>query len=251
MRLKLTIAYDGRPFSGWATQPSRNTVQDYIQNALAEICKEKVTIYGAGRTDTGVHADGQVAHFDAPASMTMQPQYWVPSLNTKLPKTIRIMRCTEVADDFHARFSADAKTYKYSIGTNAVLHPMMAGRAWHIPHAIDLPLLDAAMQHYIGTHDFRAFAALRGNETKDTDHTRTITQSAIQESNSILTLTFTGNGFLYKMVRLMVGAAVHVAQGRLELQEHLALLNQNSELPHGRSPYCAPADGLNLVQVAY
>lgn len=248
----LTIAYDGRPFAGWATQPDGNTIQDHIQNALTDIAKVPMKIQGSGRTDTGVHADAQTAHFDAPDTVNMNPYNWVPALNSKLPHTIRILHCEEVTDDFHARFSATSKTYQYFLSLAPVLHPMLAGRAWHLPRQLDPATLETALGHYLGTHDFQAFAALRGNESDSTSYIRTITESSFSPHDDGYLLTFTGNGFLYKMVRLLTGAAVKAAQGKLRLDDHLALLDQASPaLPNGRSPLCAPADGLTLVQVTY
>jgi len=121
MRLKLTIAYDGRLFSGWQSQPNQETIQDCIHRALQAVAKADVKIHGSGRTDTGVHANGQVAHFDSPDTVDMNPYNWVPALNTKLPPEIRILSCEEVADDFHARFSAISKTYFYMI--SAIFQP--------------------------------------------------------------------------------------------------------------------------------
>jgi tRNA pseudouridine38-40 synthase len=251
MRLKLTIAYDGRPYSGWATQPNTQTIQDHLDAALATIAKQDVKIHGSGRTDTGVHADAQIAHFDSPAGIDMNPYNWVPALNTKLPKTIRIIDCEEVPDDFHARFSAQSKTYHYFLATDPVLHPMLHGRAWHLPRLLDPATLEQALRHYIGTHDFKAFAALRGNETPETSHTRTITEASLSTVDGGYLIRFTGNGFLYKMVRLLTGAAVQAAQGRLRLDDHQSLLDQPSDLPNGKSPFCAPSDGLTLSAVKY
>lgn len=251
MRLKLTIAYDGRPYSGWATQPNTLTIQDSLEAALAAIAKQSVKIQGSGRTDTGVHADAQTAHFDSPAGIDMNPYNWVPALNTKLDKTIRVIDCIEVPHDFHARFSAESKTYSYFLATTPVLHPMLAGRAWHLPRLLDPETLHQALEHYVGTHDFKAFAALRGNETAETSYVRTITEASLTPVDGGYHLRFTGNGFLYKMVRLLVGAAVQSAQGRLRLDDHLSLLDQPDTLPNGKSPFCAPADGLTLTSVTY
>ncbi|MFN7343308.1 MAG: tRNA pseudouridine synthase A, partial [bacterium] len=121
MRLKLTIAYDGRPFLGWQSQAGGNTVQDFLNEALEVTAKQSIKMHGSGRTDTGVHALGQVAHFDAPADSTMNPYNWVPALNTKLPATIRVIACEEVSEDFHSRFSAIGKRYHYDVCTDPVL----------------------------------------------------------------------------------------------------------------------------------
>ncbi|MBT8038067.1 MAG: tRNA pseudouridine(38-40) synthase TruA [Verrucomicrobiae bacterium] len=251
MRLKLTIAYDGRPYEGWATQPSGNTVQDLLEHAVSEVAKTPVRIHGSGRTDTGVHAIGQVAHFDAPEGWRMNPFNWVPALNTKLPATIRVMGCEEVDTDFHARFSAVAKTYTYDLCLAPVLPPLLAGLAWHLPRQLDPMSLEQALDLLRGEHSFRAFAAMRGNETDDTSFVRLLSRCDLETIENGYRISFTGNGFLYKMARLLTGAAVYAAQGRLRLDDLAMLLDQTAELPHGRSPYCAPADGLVLNAVDY
>ena len=163
MRLKLTIAYDGRPYNGWQSQVGGNTVQDIIQCALEEVAKQPLRLHGSGRTDTGVHALAQIAHFDAPPGTSMNPFNWVPALNCKLPATIRIMACEEVAPDFHSRFSAIGKIYHFDLCTDPVLPPLKAGLAWHLPRQLDADVLWQALSLFLGRHDFHAFAAYRGN----------------------------------------------------------------------------------------
>ena len=251
MRLKLTIAYDGRPFGGWQIQPNAPTIQAEIERALAEVAKESIRLHGSGRTDAGVHALAQIAHFDPPGTLTMNPANWVAALNTKLPPTIRIMACDEVPADFHARFSAVAKTYVYELCTAPVLPPHRAGRVWHLPRPLDPSTLAEALAPIRGQHDFQAFAAKRGNETPDTSHTRTISDATLTTLDDGYRLTFTGNGFLYKMVRLLTGSAVTTAQGLYPLDDLTALLDQPPGLPRGRAPLCAPPDGLFLQEVHY
>lgn len=248
MPLKLTIAYDGAPFAGWQIQPNGDTIQERIESALAEVAKEPIRLHGSGRTDAGVHALGQVAHFDAPDHLTMNPFNWVPALNTKLPPQIRVLACEEVADDFHARFSALEKTYTYRLCLAPVLPPFLAKRAWHLPRQLNPVDLEDALAMFRGTHDFRAFAANRGNETGETDYVRTITRSDFGQIEDGYLLTFTGNGFLYKMVRLLAGAAVQAAQGYLRQDDLHDLVNSPGE---EKSPLCAPADGLTLLEVRY
>jgi tRNA pseudouridine38-40 synthase len=251
MRLKLTIAYDGRPYNGWQAQACGNTVQDFIQRALEQVAKQAVKLHGSGRTDTGVHALGQIAHFDAPPGISMNPCNWVPALNSKLPATIRIMACEEAAADFHSRFSAVGKIYRYDLCTNPVLPPLKAGLAWHLPRLLDPGVLEQALALFCGRHDFHAFAAYRGNELPDMDWRRTIHRAELEILTDGYRITFTGDGFLYKMVRLLTGAAVHASQGRIRLDDLAALLDQAPGLPLGKSPNCAPADGLYLQQVLY
>ncbi len=251
MRLKLTIAYDGRPYNGWQSQPDGNTVQDFVQAALLEVAKQPLRIHGSGRTDTGVHALGQIAHFDAPSELTMNPFNWVPALNCKLPGTIRIMACEEVPPDFHSRFSAIGKVYQFDICTDPVLPPLKAGLAWHLPRQLDVDVLWDALALFIGRHDFHAFAAYRGNETADIDWCRTIESVELTTVQDGYQIDYHGDGFLYKMVRLLTGGAVKAAQGRIRLDDLAALLDQPPGLPHGKSPHCAPADGLFLKKVIY
>ncbi len=251
MPLKLTIAYDGRPFSGWQTQVGGNTVQDFIEAALAEVGKQTIRLHGSGRTDTGVHALAQIAHFEPPPGISMNPFNWVPALNTKLPPTIRIMACEEVPPDFHSRFSAIGKIYHYDLCTAPILPPLKAGTAWHLPRQLDADVLWDALALFIGRHDFHAFAAYRGNETPDIDWCRKIESVELTTLADGYQITYTGDGFLYKMVRLLTGAAVHAAQGRIRLDDLAALLDQPAGLPLGKSPLCAPADGLYLREVIY
>lgn len=249
MKLKLTIAYDGHPYSGWQKQTNGKTVQELIELALSAVAKKSITLHGSGRTDAGVHANGQVAHFEAPDSLTMNPFNWVPALNSKLPNSIRILHCEEAHSEFHARFDATQKCYSYAISLEPILHPHHANRYWHLPRQLDPASLEEALQHYVGSHSFHNFCALRGNETEDTDYTRTISQASLQKTDIGYLITYRGSGFLYKMVRLLTGEAVQVAQGRLRLDDHLSLLSEPR--PTHLCPFCAPADGLTLESVDY
>ena len=251
MRLKLTLAYDGRPYNGWQSQACGNTIQDILQVALAEVAKQPVRIHGSGRTDTGVHALAQIAHFDPPPEITMNPFNWVPALNCKLPATIRVMACEEAAVDFHSRFSAIGKIYQFNLCTDPILPPLKAGIAWHLPRQLDADVLWNALALFIGHHDFHAFAAYRGNETPDIDWCRTIESVELTTLQDGYQISYKGDGFLYKMVRLLTGGAVHAAQGRIRLDDLAALLDQSPGLPLGKSPLCAPADGLFLQEVIY
>ena len=249
MLLKLTIAYDGRPYSGWQKQPNGTTIQALIEQALTEIAKAPITLHGSGRTDAGVHANGQVAHFESPDTVTMNPFNWVPALNRKLPESIRILTCEEADSGFHARFSATEKCYTYAISLEPILHPHHAGLYWHLPRQLDPDSLAEALSHYQGTHSFHNFCALRGNETEDSDFSRTIFEASFKKTDAGYLITYRGSGFLYKMIRLLTGEAIQVAQGRLRLDDHLSLLTEDR--PSHLRPFCAPADGLILESVSY
>jgi tRNA pseudouridine38-40 synthase len=244
-RLKLSVAYDGAAFAGWQSQAHRNTVQDELERALQKISGQRVRVHGAGRTDAGVHALTQCAHVDLP-DKRLSIERWRNALNAVLPAAVRILRCQYVSQKFHARFSATGKLYRYRIWAAPVLPPLELGRAWHISSPLDVDLLKAAGQKFIGTHDFAAFAANRGKQEKDT--IRTIRSVRIRRSGPRITVDVAGDGFLYKMVRLMVGAMTRVALNKMELGEI------DTWLKSGRadgSRLVAPAEGLYLVVIWY
>ena len=255
MRFRVTVAYDGQPFRGWQSQAGGNTIQDELETAAAKISgAARVPFHGAGRTDAGVHALAQVAHFDAPEDSRLNSRAWLSALNAHLPPTIRLTACAEAAPDFHARFDADGKTYRYRIFHGAILSPFEAGRVWHLRRAIDFDLLRKLAAHFVGSHDFSAFAGFRGSEPKDCEPdpqftTRTIHEIDIDSgSEDYILLTFQGDGFLYHMVRLITGSLLQTATGRDDFDRVVDLL----ESPAGRkTSICAPADGLYLIQVHY
>jgi tRNA pseudouridine38-40 synthase len=244
-RLKLTVAYDGAAFAGWQSQAHRNAVQDELERALQKISGQHIRVHGAGRTDAGVHALAQCAHVDLP-DKRMSVERWRKALNAVLPAALRILRCQYVSPKFHARFSATGKLYRYRIWAAPILPPLELGRAWHIFTPLDVDLLRAAGQKFIGTHDFAAFAANSGKKEKDT--TRTIRAVRIRRSGPRVTIDVAGDGFLYKMVRLMVGAMTHVALGKMDLNEIATRLKSGRA---DASRIVAPAHGLYLVKIWY
>ena len=246
-RLKLVVAYDGAPFSGWQSQPNRNAIQDHLENAFAKICSERVTVHGAGRTDAGVHALAQVAHADIP-QRRYSAERWLAALNGLLPQTIRIMRCRFVSDSFHARFSAKGKIYRYRIWNADVVPPLENGRVWHVREPLGRVKVAAAAALFVGRHDFRGFAANRGAAVSDT--MRTIRSVRVRHSGSLISIEFEGEGFLYKMVRMIVGASVHVALDKTSLSEIRHRLEKNTR-PNSSSRVVAPAAGLFLIRVRY
>ena len=246
MRLKLTIAYDGAPFAGWQSQAGGDGVQDVIEKALALIAKTPIRLHGAGRTDSGVHALAQVAHFDAPEESRMTPADWQRALNGNLPAAVRILRAVRARPDFHSRFSATGKIYRYDLWNAGVLPPHLARRAWHMPHPLDTTALREALQLFVGSHDFHGFTANRGTPAGDT--VRRIEAIRVAQSGPSLRLTFEGGGFLYKMVRMLTGAGIRVAQGRADIETLRELLEKPRS---GRWTNVAPADGLYLVRVRY
>jgi tRNA pseudouridine38-40 synthase len=206
-------------------------------------------VHGSGRTDTGVHALGQVAHFDPPAACRLNEIEWHRALNALLPPTIRVMRCESVTPDFHARFDATGKVYRYRLWHGEVLPPLEHGLAWHLHGALDERALRKAGGLFEGTHDFTAFSAKRRDPGEEERcHVRTIRTLDFTQNGELLELTFNGDGFLYKMVRMLVGAMVKVARGQATLGTLRDLLANPRHLKPG---WQAPADGLTLMRVEY
>ncbi len=246
-RLKLIVAYDGSGFAGWQSQVNGNTIQDRLEAALACVVGQKIRVHGAGRTDAGVHALGQCAHADVETKL--EAAVLLAALNASLPPTIRILRCRFVARTFHARFDARGKIYRYRIATTPVLSPFELGRAWHVTSPLDDILLRACAREFLGRHDFAGFAANRGQPATST--TRTIRRVKVTRSKALTTIEFEGDGFLYKMVRLMVGAMVRCALGRSSLSEVRESLRNPAAAARAHARLVAPAAGLTLMRVQY
>jgi tRNA pseudouridine38-40 synthase len=244
-RLKLTVAYDGRPFSGWQSQPNENGIQDHLKRAFSQIVATPVKLHGAGRTDSGVHALGQVAHVDVPRRK-MNPATWMAAVNAHLPGEIRVIRCQPTSADFHAQYSAVGKVYRYRIWNAAIFHPLELGRSWHVPQPLDFDILRAASDRLTGTHDFASFAANQGKAAEKT--TRTIHQIRIQHRKELVALEFAGDGFLYRMVRMLTGTLVRVASRRADFSWIAELLAARGK---SKTNCTAPAGGLYLVSVKY
>jgi tRNA pseudouridine38-40 synthase len=244
-RLHLTIAYDGTTFAGWQSQPNRNAVQDHIEAALAKILDRPARLHGAGRTDAGVHALAQAAHVDVPADR-FPTATWRVALNANLPSGIRIIACRRVSGEFHARFSAKGKVYRYRIWNTEIFYPLEVGRAWHVPQRLDVDNLITHAAFFCGEHDFASFAANRGTSPETT--VRNLQKIQVRRHGVLVTLEFTGDGFLYRMVRMITGSLVQVGLGRKDADWLKELLRvPGKEKTH----HTAPAEGLYLVRVLY
>ena len=243
-RLKLIVVYDGAPFAGWQSQSHRNTVQDHLERAFGRITGGAVRVHGAGRTDAGVHAFAQCAHVDV--LKFLPADRWIKALNALLPPAIRVLRCRNVSKDFHARLAAKGKIYRYRIWSAPILPPFEYRRVWHIARPLDLTVLKAAAKHFVGTHDFATFAANRGKPEPST--IRTINSVRVRQKGPCITIEFDGDGFLYKMVRLVVGTLVKCALGKMHIEEITSRLHSGKV---GSARFAAPAEGLYLVRVRY
>ncbi|MDQ2659763.1 MAG: tRNA pseudouridine(38-40) synthase TruA [Verrucomicrobiota bacterium] len=245
-RLKFVVAYDGTPFAGWQSQRGGNTVQDHLERAFAVVIGRPRRIHGAGRTDAGVHALAQTAHVDLP-DRAIDAHKWPGALNASLPPQIRVLRSTYVSEKFHARFSARGKIYRYRIWHDRVLPPFEVGRSWLVPAPLDFPAMETEATAFLGRHDFASFAANRG--TPETDTRRTITRVTLRAKGKAMTVEIAGDGFLYKMVRLMVGALVRRGSGQAAAGEIRTRLLHPERVSPAR--LVAPAAGLLLVRVIY
>ena len=247
VRLKLTIAFDGTNYAGWQVQKSGVAVQELIEKALKNIFGIELRLHGSSRTDAGVHARGMIAHVDIPrAKFVMVPRKLSLALNAHLPEDIRIMRAARASEDFHARFNASGKQYRYYIYSHHAMDPLLRTQAWHVPQALDVAKMRAAAKAFIGKHDFEAFAANRGYKMEST--IRTVTRCDIRGAGPLFTVIIEGDGFLYKMCRGIVGTLVQVGQGKFAASEIPEMIRTKDRRAAGMS---APAHGLILWKVFY
>jgi tRNA pseudouridine38-40 synthase len=242
-RWKCVCAYDGTGFAGWQSQAGGVAIQDTIEARLAEIFKTPVRIHGSGRTDAGVHARGQVFHFDA--AWRHAPEKLLAALRGGLPPTIQITSVRAVAGNFHARFSAKGKRYDYQVHLGEA-DPFTRAYCWSVSRPLDLDAMRAAADVLRGTHDFRAFTALNGPERENT--VRELRRLDVSRRCRRVQIVAEASGFLYKMVRSLVGTLVAVGEGRLATGQVRAILAGRERVPAVQT---APAQGLFLTKVFY
>lgn len=243
MNYRITLAYDGTDYCGWQIQLGQPTIQGLLNAALERLDGAPVTTFAAGRTDAGVHAEGQVVSFRL--SKNWSGANLRKALNGNLPPDVRVLDAATVADQFHARFDAKGKTYRYRIFVAEVMSPFWVRYAWHYPHALDSAKLVEDAQTLVGTHDFTAFT-VANCETKT--RVRTVTEVRVEREADLLTLYFSGEGFLRYQVRTMVGALVDANRGRLKAGSIAELIERRDRTLIGAP---APAQGLTLLKVEY
>jgi len=247
LKYKLVIAYDGAAYEGWQVQKTGTGVQEKVEEALAKLFPSRPRLHSSSRTDTGVHALGMAAHFEAPrAECKMTPRKLALALNAWLPQDIRVISAARAAKGFHARFDAKGKQYRYFIWNHTAMNPLIRGTAWHVTRPLDLPAMRAAAPLFAGRHDFKSFAASRNYETEST--VRTLTRCELKKKGPLLTFIIEGDGFLYKMCRGIVGTIVQVGLGKFPAAEIKRMLAQKDRRAAGMS---APAHGLVLWKVYY
>jgi tRNA pseudouridine38-40 synthase len=241
--IKLTIEYDGTVYHGWQSQINAKTVQDIVADAVSKLTREKSSITGASRTDTGVHAFGQVCNFFT--ETTIPADKFAFALNTLLPEDITVKKSEEVAPDFHSRFSTKGKKYRYLFYNSTFPSALLRHRAYHIFYPLDVDAMNRAAAYFIGTHDFTSFSSTGGSVKTAV---RTITQACVERDNELITFTVMGNGFLYNMVRIIAGTLVEVGQGKMDPDTVPDMITALDRRKAGRT---APAHGLYLVEVYY
>lgn len=244
--VRLTIEYDGTAYHGWQRQPSVATIQGTIESAIHRICGEHAAVVGSGRTDAGVHAAGQIAHFETGASLT--PEAWRRALNAVLPADVKIIAADAVADSFHARFSAVHKRYEYRILTRPVPSPLERRTSWHVPHRLDLSAMRRAAASLIGSHDFRAFEAADPSHGAARDTQCRLTRCSIRRQGDVVVVEIESNRFLKYMVRNIVGTLVEVGVARRSAADTARILRSRDRRHAGVT---APAHGLTLIAVRY
>ena len=242
-RLRCVVGYDGTDFSGFQVQPDQTTIQGEIEAALQRITGEEIQIHGSGRTDAGVHARGQVIHFDTKSHIPMDK--WRFVLNNQLPDAIVIRSVEEAPESFHARFDVQVKEYRYCIDNGPVADVFRHRYADHIRFPLDVEAMQQAARHLVGEHDFTSFCSAK---TFVEDKVRTVYGLTVERRGDEVWVTCRGNGFLYNMVRIIVGTLVEVGQGKRTAEELADIL---AACDRERAGKTAPAKGLTMWEVVY
>jgi tRNA pseudouridine38-40 synthase len=247
LKFKLTIAYDGTNYAGWQVQQSGIGVQQRVEEALSKLFKGIERIHSSSRTDAGVHALGMVAHVEIPrASFKMSVDKLALAINAYLPDDIRVMEAKRCPADFHSRFDAAGKQYRYHIWNHTSMNPLLRHQAWQVPRKLNLSEMRKAASMFVGKHDFKSLAATRSYEMKST--VRTLHRCEIKRSGSLIVVIIEGDGFLYKMCRGIVGTLIQVGQGKIDAGEITSILKGKNRSLAGMT---APANGLVLQKVFY
>ncbi len=241
--IKLVLEYDGTAYHGWQRQINAPTVQGIIEDKIRVITKSKVNLIGAGRTDAGVHAKGQVANFRTAARLELVA--WQRALNSLLPSDIAVLEAKEVSEKFHARFSARGKVYQYRILHRSHRSALDRLSVWHIPYPLNMNAMKQVAKILVGQHDFAAFQGSEGETKTDRCHLKRLT---IQRSGDLIMITIEADRFLQHMARNIVGTLVEVGRGKRKAQEVRKILQSRDRRLAGPT---APPQGLCLVEVKY
>ena len=243
MRYAAVVEYDGRPFCGWQSQPHAPSVQACVEQALSHVAAEPIKVQCAGRTDSGVHALGQVIHFDSAVERSLRS--WLLGANSNLPESIAIQRVQTMSDDFHARFSARARSYRYVIANQVPRPALLVGKATWYVKALDVARMQEAANSLLGKHDFTSFRALACQANTPI---RTLQKLQLRREGSLVILDVTANAFLHHMVRNLAGVLMAIGSGEREVSWAAELLQQRDRSQAGVT---AKPDGLYFVAVQY
>lgn len=246
-KFKITLAYDGTPFGGWQVQSNHVGIQDLVEQALSTVLHTPTRVVGSGRTDAGVHAWGQTAHFTT-VEAPPDPGKVLLSCNALLPPTIRLLSLDEVPSTFHARYSAISKVYHYHLYLDPVADPFRTLYCYKVPHPVNTHLLEEAATLFLGEHDFAAFSHKAKTGSAARNSIRTIYRLDCCKEEGGLRLEVEGNGFLYKMVRNIVGTLLDISRGKLQLYDLPDLFAGRDRKKSGAT---APAHALFLAKVVY
>ena len=242
-RVKLTVAYDGTNYCGWQIQPNGITIEEVLNNALKDLLGEDIAVIGASRTDSGVHALGNVAVFDT--NTQIPAEKIVFALNQRLPEDIRVQQSEEVSGDFHPRYCDSTKTYEYKILNRKIPNPLKRYYTHFTYRDLDLVKMQEAATYIVGEHDFASFCSA-GSQVEST--VRTIYSLDVSKTDDEITIRICGNGFLYNMVRIIAGTLMEVGMGTIEPAQVKSIIEAKDRQAAGPT---APARGLMLVKIEY
>ena len=243
MRVKLVVAYDGTNYAGWQVQPNGITIEEKLNEALSDLLQEPISVTGASRTDAGVHSLGNVAIFDTASRMPADKICY--ALNQRLPRDIVVQSSCQVADDWHPRYAAGRKTYEYRILNRRMPDPTRRLDTYHYYYALDADRMNEAASYLVGEHDFTSFSSVKAQVKS---RVRTIYEARVYRQGDIITISVTGSGFLYNMVRIIAGTLIKVGAGEIEPEAMQAILKgQDREL----AGPTAPPHGLTMIGIEY
>lgn len=241
--IQIILEYDGSHYHGWQRQKNALSVQECVEKAIQKIVQEEISIIGSSRTDSGVHARGQSANFYTESKIPIEK---IPyAINSHLPYDIRVYKALDRPMDFHSRYSAKGKKYTYLVLNNSFGSALEYHKAWHVPQTLNVRHMQRANEFFIGTHDFAAFRST-GSSVKTS--TRTITSSKLLTKDQTIILEIEGNGFLYNMVRIIMGTLIEVGRGKINYREIPEIIKSKDR---NRAGVTAPAQGLYLEKVYY
>ena len=241
--IKLLIEYDGTNYGGWQRQPNNVTIQEKIEEAIFKITKEKVNLVGSSRTDAGVHAKGMVANFFTESKIPQDR--FREAINTKLPDDIAIIKSEEVDKEFHARYSSKGKMYSYTIINRYEKVSLGRNYVYQVKEKLDVKAMQEACEYFIGTHDFKAFRSAGGSAKTSI---RTIKEFYIEQNNDSLKVYISADGFLYNMVRIIVGTLIEVGNGTIAIEDIENIIKNGDRTKAGK---CVAPNGLILEKVYY